>query len=59
MIEAGKYCDTEIDLAPQVEYLSDAETKVRCRTFAREDGFSPRGGRDSAPLTLRSPISAL
>lgn len=27
MIEAGKYCDTEIDLAPQVEYLSDAETK--------------------------------
>lgn len=27
MVEAGKYCDTEIDLAPPVEYLSDSETK--------------------------------
>jgi ADP-heptose:LPS heptosyltransferase len=27
MVEAGKYCDTEIDLAPLVEYLSDSETK--------------------------------
>jgi ADP-heptose:LPS heptosyltransferase len=27
MIEAGKYCDTEIDLAPSMEYLSDAEAK--------------------------------
>jgi ADP-heptose:LPS heptosyltransferase len=26
-IEAGKYCATEIDLGPAVEYLSDAETK--------------------------------
>lgn len=27
MVEAGKYCDTEIDLAPPMEYLSDAETR--------------------------------
>lgn len=27
MIEAGQYCDTEIDLAPAVEYLSDSETR--------------------------------
>jgi ADP-heptose:LPS heptosyltransferase len=27
MVEAGKYCETEIDLAPPVEYLSDAETR--------------------------------
>jgi hypothetical protein len=25
MIEAGKYCDTETDLAPPVEYLEDDE----------------------------------
>jgi ADP-heptose:LPS heptosyltransferase len=27
MVEAGKYCDTEIDLGPPVEYLSEVETK--------------------------------
>jgi len=27
MVEAGKYCETETDLAPSVEYLSDAETR--------------------------------
>ena len=27
MVEAGKYCETEIDLAPPVEYLSDADTR--------------------------------
>ncbi len=27
MVEAGKYCETETDLAPPVEYLSDAETR--------------------------------
>ncbi|HUQ18165.1 MAG TPA: glycosyltransferase family 9 protein, partial [Gemmatimonadaceae bacterium] len=26
-VEAGKYCETETDLAPAVEYLSDDETK--------------------------------
>ncbi|HVD60052.1 MAG TPA: glycosyltransferase family 9 protein [Gemmatimonadaceae bacterium] len=26
-VEAGAYCDTEIDLGPAVEYLSDSETK--------------------------------
>lgn len=26
-IEAGKYCDTETDLAPDAEYLSDGETE--------------------------------
>ena len=26
MIEAGRYCETEIDLAPPVEYLDDVET---------------------------------
>jgi len=27
MVEAGKYCDTEIDLAPPLEYLSNEETR--------------------------------
>lgn len=27
MIEAGRYCETEIDLAPPVEYLDDAEVE--------------------------------
>jgi ADP-heptose:LPS heptosyltransferase len=26
MVEAGRYCETEIDLAPPVEYLDDVET---------------------------------
>ena len=30
-IEAGRYCETEIDLAPDVEYLSSAETEKLAR----------------------------
>ncbi|HZJ00432.1 MAG TPA: glycosyltransferase family 9 protein, partial [Gemmatimonadaceae bacterium] len=32
LIEAGSYCDNEIDLAPAVEYLDDVETERVARS---------------------------
>ena len=49
MIEAGKYCETEIDLAPPVEYLSDAETR---RVVA---GLSPAITASRLITTLTNP----
>jgi len=48
MVEAGSYCDTEIDLAPRVEHLSDAETK---KVVA---GLSPAKTAGQLVATLRS-----
>jgi ADP-heptose:LPS heptosyltransferase len=53
MIEAGKYCETEIDIAPSVEYLSDAETKKVV------DGLSPAKTASRLLETLEGSLNRL